>query len=191
MADLEVEKKALRKVLLRVRRTLTDEQRKTFSNRIWETVESSAAYDDATCIMVYAAMPDEVDSIDFLRRSIAAGKKVYIPRILGRAMMEAARLQSVEELVPGAYGILEPPKANAIIDPVHLDLILVPGVGFSVKGDRLGMGGGYYDRFLPRAASARRVAVIFSCQLVDAIPHDANDQGVDAVITELGAIQCR
>ncbi|BEU87740.1 hypothetical protein TAMA11512_12040 [Selenomonas sp. TAMA-11512] len=141
--------------------------------------------------MAFASMPDEIASLRFLQRAIADGKEVHIPRITGCGIITAARLYSTEELLPAAFDILEPPKINPITDPAMIDLMLISGVGFTESGDRLGMGGGYYDRFLPLATGAARIAVAFSCQLVEMIPIDATDQGVDVVITEQGIIKCR
>ena len=191
MTDMQIEKRRLRKALLTARRALSEADRSAHSERIWAIAEETDAYKQAKRIMVFAALPDEVESLPFLQRAIDAGKEVYIPRITGHGVMEAARLYGVEELTPAAFDILEPPKANPVVDPQEIDLVLVPGVGSAERGARLGMGGGYYDRFLPRAVHAGRIAVVFSCQIAAMIPNDDADQGVDAVITERGIIKCR
>lgn len=87
----------------------------------------------------------------------------------------------VDELSPGTQNILLPPSKAVEIDPAALDLVLVPGLAFSVKGERLGRGGGYYDRFLAKV-SAPTIGLAFSVQRVEVIPTEPFDQCMDQVI---------
>ena len=87
--------------------------------------------------------------------------------------------------ISGAFGIPEPdPARSAEIPPEELDLVLCPCTAFDGAKNRLGMGGGYYDRFLPRCSRAVKAAAAFDCQRSDQVPMDSRDQSMDLVITE-------
>ena len=88
-----------------------------------------------------------------------------------------------EDLVPGFMDIPEPTASCEPVDPQEVDLVLVPGVAFDRQGNRLGYGGGYYDRFLQQCA-APRVALAFATQLVDHVPTEPHDLRVHAVVTD-------
>ena len=102
--------------------------------------------------------------------------------------MEVAAVGPGDELVPGPYfGILQPPEDASAIDPATLDAVVAPGVGFDRKGRRLGQAGGYYDRlFAALPAKVLRVGWAFGAQLVDELPEEPHDEGVDVLVTEAG-----
>lgn len=101
--------------------------------------------------------------------------------------MTARRVFSLDELVPGAYGIWTPREDCPEILPGEIDLILVPGTAFDRRGARLGQGGGYYDRFLPRTAGFR-MGVCHDFALLDRVAQQPHDQRMDAVVTPGGII---
>jgi 5-formyltetrahydrofolate cyclo-ligase len=94
------------------------------------------------------------------------------------------------ELVPVSFGLLEPPpelamRADRVVAPSRVDLMLVPGVAFDRQGGRLGHVRGFYDRLLQEAgAGPLRVGLAFECQLVERVPMTAGDEPMDLVITE-------
>lgn len=97
--------------------------------------------------------------------------------------MEFLPVTHYDRLVPGPFGILEPPGGPPAGD---LDVIICPGLAFTRDGHRLGQGGGYYDRALARFPQARKIAVAFPCQIVATLPHEPHDAIMDAVITPSG-----
>ena len=131
---------------------------------------------------------------DFIVEAIKAGKQICLPYVSDKQLkiMHATKINSLDELVEGAYGILTVAKDKLnIINPQDIDFVLVPAVGFDREGYRLGMGGGYYDRYLKMATKAKLVSGIYSCQLVDEIVKDHYDAQVDFVLTENETIQCK
>ena len=74
-------------------------------------------------------------------------------------------------------------ELRKFVEPAHINCVIVPGAAFDVQGGRLGLGGGYYDRFLPRAVNAVKVALACDFQLVEALPLEEHDAKIDAVIT--------
>ena len=184
------QKRELRKRMLAARRALSKEERASYSAEITEKLLSHAAVTRARTIFAYAAMPDEVQTESLLSGLLARGKRVAIPWITGKQGMEAALVPSMDLLEVGAYGILTVrEERREILSPQEIDCVIVPGVAFSVDGARLGMGGGYYDTFLPKAAKAVRIAAAFQCQIAEHIPRLPHDCGVDWIVTEQGVFK--
>lgn len=180
------EKKALRRRMLAARRALSEEARTLLSSKIAVHLLSLPELRNARCVFAYAAMPDEVQTAGLLAALLSAGRRVALPWVTGRRRMEAVELPSMEALSCGAYGIPTVREdERRVLSPEEIDCALVPGVAFSPEGCRLGMGGGYYDAFLPRMRrDAARIAPAFSCQLAETIPCLPEDEGVGAVVTE-------
>lgn len=189
-SELAGQKRELRKRMLAARRALSKEERASYSAEITEKLLSHAAVTRARTIFAYAAMPDEVQTESLLSGLLAMGKRVAIPWITGKQWMEAALVPSMDLLEVGAYGILTVrEERREILSPQELDCVIVPGVAFSVDGARLGMGGGYYDTFLPKAERAVRIAAAFQCQITEDIPRLPHDCGVDWIVTEQGVFK--
>jgi 5-formyltetrahydrofolate cyclo-ligase len=189
-SELAGQKRELRKRMLAARRALSEEERAAYSAEITGKLISHAAVTRAQTIFAYAAMPDEVQTESLLSGLLAMGKRVAIPWITGKQGMEAALVPSMDLLEVGAYGILTVrEERREILSPQELDCVIVPGVAFSVDGARLGMGGGYYDTFLPKAERAVRIAAAFQCQITEDIPRLPHDCGVDWIVTEQGVFK--
>lgn len=138
----------------------------------------------AQIVAAYAALPGEADlqPLDW-----ASSKTVLLPRVQGRDLMFHA-VKNTTQLRPGALGIMEPDPAQCpTADPWEADIIFVPGIAFTHAGERLGRGGGYYDRLLAMLpTSVLRVGVCFPCQLAKGLPTNPHDQAVDLVMTSPG-----
>ncbi len=105
--------------------------------------------------------------------------------------MQAAEVRAGDALDQTAYGPREP-RERIAVDPETVDVVVTPGLAFDREGNRLGYGGGYYDRYLARMGDAiLRVGVAFSLQLVGRVPHEHEDQPVDVVVTDQGVLDTR
>ena len=186
-------KEALRKIILKARRSLPAEYRQRASEAIMARLLECEAYRRAEAVMAYASMADEVQLQGLLEHSLKAGKLLALPYVIAQGLMGAARVKSLAALTEGAYGILTvAEEGREMLPPGSLDLIVVPGVAFGLDGSRLGMGAGFYDRFLSESEpQARRIALCFDCQLAEEIPMEKHDQRVEAIITETRFIDCR
>jgi 5-formyltetrahydrofolate cyclo-ligase len=124
------------------------------------------------------------------RQAIVASlpsKRVLLPYVKGKDL-EISEICSLQDVAPGKFKILEPKrKENAPISDV--DLVIVPGVAFDGRGQRVGYGGGYYDRFLVKTR-APRVALAYENQIVASVPAEDHDQRVDKIVTEKRVITC-
>lgn len=189
--ELQAEKKALRSKILAARRALKENYRQRASLRMTDVFCALPDFREPRTVLCYASMPDEVQLRFLVERFLAAGVTVAMPRITGKGQMEAVTLPALDSLVEGEYGILTPdPAKGEVIPPEQLDLIIVPGVAFDTRGERLGMGAGFYDAYMARAVNAKRVALAYSCQLVADIPMEAHDELVNKIITEQGIYNC-
>ena len=182
-----IEKKQQRKILLGKRRALTSEQKATYSAKIITKIIASDEYKNANLCFLFASMADEVQTKELILDAFKAGKRVCLPYItsIENKTMEATEIYSLDELVVGAYGILSVDEAKLrLVSADEIDFVLVPAVGFDRNGYRLGMGGGYYDRYLSRCKRAKLVSGIYACQLVDEIIKDEHDAKISKIFTE-------
>ena len=188
--DIDGDKRDLRRRMLACRRALSVEERASRSAVITEKLLSLDAVQKARTVFAYAAMEDEVQTEPLIASLLDRGKRVAIPLVIGKRSMEAALVPSMDALETGAYGILTVrAERREILPPQEIDCVIVPGVAFGLDGSRLGMGGGYYDAFLPRAERAVRVAAAFQCQISEDIPSLPYDCGVDWIVTEQGVFK--
>ena len=123
--------------------------RKEWDSAICRQFLSSDIYKNAKTVMTYISYKSEPDTHALLRKMSADGKTVCAPVCKEHGKMESYAFSDISELTLSEMGILEPP-AKKKISPEDIDLILVPGCAFNSNGYRLGYGGGYYDRYLPR-----------------------------------------
>ncbi|NMB25653.1 MAG: 5-formyltetrahydrofolate cyclo-ligase [Firmicutes bacterium] len=179
------DKDVMRKQVLALRNGLPQAKRQRFSHDIMERFFDLEVVQEATTIMLFLAFGSEVDTWLLLERGVELGKLVVAPICLP-ATKELALypINSRAEAVPGHWGILEPSRIGEAILPEDLDVVVVPGLAFDGTGRRIGYGGGYYDRFLPKADCACKVGVCFDVQLVERVPSASHDVPVDVVITE-------
>ena len=188
--DIRAEKKALRREMLSCRRAVSPEQRTHAGGII--TAQVLPELKQAGTVMLYASMPEEIDLFPLMEKLISAGKRIALPEITGCGTMEARELAAMDALIDGAFDIPTPdPARGAQIPPEEIDVIIVPGAAFDADGGRLGLGGGYYDRFLPRAVHAERLVLAFDFQIVPAVPMAAWDARVDRILTERRSMDCR
>ena len=181
------ERRALRKALILARNSLTPVERAEKSARAVELLAQSEAFRAARTVMIYDHVGGELSLDSLLTHPAAAGKRFCYPLCVSRTEMIAMIPGAWK---PGAYGIREPVRElSEEIPPEELDLVVCPGTGFDPACNRMGMGGGYYDRYLPRCVNARIVLVAFEAQKVPALPVDPWDRPVEQVFTELAVYQ--
>ena len=134
--------------------------------------------------MAYAPARNEVDPMPFVRSLWRRALPVAFPAVEDREIVP--RLAAKEEdLVPGPFGILQPRTGAAPVDPQELSVVLVPAIAYDRRGYRLGYGGGYYDRFLPRLGRAAVTAgLVYDALLLAELPAEGHDRPVQWVLTE-------
>ena len=179
-------KVALREELLARRKALTPDAIDARGIKVQSRFLATPYYHRARTVALYAPIRGEVPTRDILSAALRDGKVVCYPlsHVHGRILSFRA-VGSEVELEPGRLGVREPPSSAELVPVEQIDLFVVPGLGFTPEGKRLGRGGGYYDATL-RAASerSRRVGLAFSEQVVPGIPTTPEDVDMDLVVTE-------
>ncbi|MEE4659034.1 MAG: 5-formyltetrahydrofolate cyclo-ligase [Halieaceae bacterium] len=187
MTDTAEIKRGLRRELRARRRGLDAITQRRHGLLVTQHVARTRWFRAARTVALYLASDGEVDTMPLIRRCRALGKQVFLPRISPRRRMEFARYRRGDRLRRGCFGILEPSPGAPAIPARQLDLVLVPLVGYTDSGDRLGMGGGFYDRCFAGLQRPALVGLAHSCQRVEALPEDSWDVRLAGVITETGA----
>lgn len=177
-------KKELRRIFLKTRSELAAEDIIEKSAKIMSRLFSLSEFRGAKTIMFYVDAGNEVKTRDGLTKALSEGKRVVVPKVKKGYGLLAIEIKSLDELSPGTFGILEPAGEKGI-SPEEIDLVVVPGVAFDKRGNRMGYGAGYYDSFLPKLRpEVKKVAVAFEMQVTDSLPAEEHDVKMDLIITE-------
>lgn len=185
-----MDKKTLRSELKAARSKITQQQADAASALITRHIVACDAYRKAKRIMGYLAFGREACVDDVLAEAIADGKEVYVPFITSATEFIPARIYNLHDFALDCYGIRSARQPFATIEAAQLDLILVPGVAFDRQGNRMGMGAGYYDRFLPQAEQAVTVGVTYDALVQEALVTNEYDVPVQFLAAESGIICC-
>jgi 5-formyltetrahydrofolate cyclo-ligase len=180
-------KEALRRALRERLRALGPGEREAAARvaeaRVWTVPEVAAA----RVLLLYAHLPGEVPTDAIAREAMRRGVTVVYPRcVTGTRTLTLHALERLEALREGAYGIREPDvEVCPLVRVDQVDAALVPGLGWDRAGGRIGRGAGYYDRlFADPGWRGFRCGLFFAAQEADAVPTDAWDAPLDAVVTE-------
>ena len=179
-----MQKKEIRQKMLAKRRALSASEIEEKSQALRDQIISLSAYQKAKKIMAYLSMKGEADLDPLLYQALADGKEIYIPVCLPEKQMEAGRLLSMDHFKKGPYGLRDLPDGYEVISPKELDLVLVPGVACTKEGIRLGMGAGYYDRYLSQVPFEKRVVTLWDFQVVANLPFEEFDQKMAQIVTD-------
>jgi 5-formyltetrahydrofolate cyclo-ligase len=174
-------KKELRHRIRNLRRSLPTQEYQQLSKAIVENIRSLEPFMFARVILAFCPFDGEPDISPLLEEILREGKDLLLPKV-EQESMKLCKIGSLENLTPGSFCLLEPTQCEEV-EPELVELALVPGVAFDLKGCRLGMGKGFYDRILGRIRGFK-VGVAFSFQVFEKIPCDPWDQRVDAIATE-------
>jgi 5-formyltetrahydrofolate cyclo-ligase len=189
------DKAALRKDVLSRRDSMSWEVIHQKSREIAGRLFALPEYREAGTVMYFLNFGKEVQTLPMVTASLGHGKQVIAPKTVHkeRRMILSRILDVEEDLAPGLWGIPEPrPDKLRPLPAGDIDFVVVPGVAFDESGNRLGYGGGYYDRFFAELRpGVPLVALTFEVQVLPEVPVAAWDRRVDLVITEERVIHCR
>ena len=179
-----MDKKVCRKNILKQRDEMNLNDVRTKSDAI---VKHLKTMDLGDKVMVYLAFGNECGTDDFITYLLKKGTQVYIPYCFGEGIMEASRLRDLRaDTEIGFFGIRAPKKeVRDFIDPSELSAVIVPGIGFDLAGNRLGFGGGYYDRYLPRTdKNCKKIAICYEFQISESLKPEDHDFPMEYIVTE-------
>lgn len=179
-------KKRKRAVAARRRESLCASYYAEADEAIARRLTSSEVFRSAGTVFCYVSVKGEPDTAQLIDAALGQGKRVAVPRCLGKGVMEAVLIQSREDLSKaGAYGIPEPADGLPVLAPEEIDLSVIPCVACTKDRARLGHGMGYYDRFMEKAAGAKAV-LCYEELLFDRLPEEPHDRRPDMVVSEAG-----
>jgi len=173
----EMTKQELRAEIRRRKKTYTTEELDAFSYEVCSQVMSLSVWKEASVILLYASLPDEVNTDLLIQNAILNGKTILLPVVKGDNLVLRSFSGETKE---GAFGIQEP-VGEDWADFENIQLAIIPGVAFDTMGNRLGRGKGYYDRLLP-FLTAEKIGICFLFQRVETVPVNSHDCQMDRVI---------
>ena len=185
-----MDKRELRKELRKLRDLLTQEERREKSITISERVIALKEFREASVVLLYAAVRSEVETQLIYNVAKKQGKRIYYPRVDGKRM-EFYLVDEKTEFETGTFGAREPKAEDAkrFVSNVNDKIcVVIPGIVFDAAGNRIGYGGGYYDKYLQdmSKSSVCKVALAYKCQMVDSVKKEDHDIVMDYIVTEEG-----
>lgn len=186
------DKQQIRTYYRTLRDTITPVQAESMGTQIANNLLSLPLVQQAGVVMGYSSFNSEVPTQKLLERLLAKRYTVVLPTTnLELQTMDAVRIDGLDELKPGNYGIAEPvSEPDNTLKPSLIDIVLLPGLAFDRKGHRIGYGKGYYDRFLPRCPNAVRIGLAYDIQVTQALPFEPHDLPVHLIVTQKEVIRC-
>ncbi|OGX29120.1 MAG: 5-formyltetrahydrofolate cyclo-ligase [Omnitrophica WOR_2 bacterium RIFCSPLOWO2_12_FULL_51_24] len=179
-------KQSLRENILRRLKTQKEDERHSRSLAIKRRLLSLPEFKRANVIMFYVSKGGEVETMPIIGAALERGKVVLVPviKVRKKKMVVSEIMDPNKDLVRGPYGIYQPKAHFEVFHPRSIDLAIVPGIAFDRKGNRLGRGMGYYDKFLTRLRpGVTTVGLAFKFQVVKKLPRLSHDQPVTKLLT--------
>lgn len=187
---LAEKKKELRQRMRRLRMQQDAQKADASSLAAQKALFASPLWHKAGSVFLYQATQGEIATDLLFADALASAKHVFFPRVRKneRGIMDFVEVHGPDDLVPGAYGILEPHPSLAPIAPEEYicDVAVIPGVAFSSKGARLGFGGGFYDRYFARTYARALVGFCYSFQMEEDLAIAPWDVCMTHICTECG-----
>lgn len=176
-------KSELRRFYRSVRKTVSADEKAVFDKRIFTRLINSALYRNSGRILIYVSVNDEACTSDIISYALNDGKIVAVPHCDGNKM-DFLIINSPEDLSDGEFGIptANPEKCIPVTD-FRDTLCIVPGLSFDISGNRLGYGGGFYDRFLVNKDIVT-VGITYERCIINSLPNEKHDVGINYLLTE-------
>lgn len=176
-------KLALRSQMRTVRGALPKSACDARSAEISKRLFALAELESAATVLAFSSIRNEVRTRPSIEAAWSAGKRIALPRVVGDGL-SLHLIDRETVLLDGAFSVPEPPTQAACIEPDDIDFALVPALAVDPRGYRIGYGGGYYDRLIPRLVNACTCAVAYDFQLIAEVPELPFDVAVDVVVTD-------
>lgn len=177
------EKNLIRKQMKQLRADMTRTERFEKSMQIFEQLITVPEFKRADRIYTYVSMDNEIDTIMLIDYSLSIEKRVFVPRVSGKDM-EFYEISDISELNPGYMGIYEPDINGKEPDYSRTGFMCMPGLAFDRSYNRIGYGGGFYDRYLSVENKLYKAALAYEAQLLESIPAQDGDVRPDMIVTE-------
>lgn len=179
-------KSDIRKTILDKRNSISPLDIVNNSRIISNSVISTKEYQSSFSVGIYYSIGSEVKTFDIIKHSLENKKEIALPRVIDSTKIQFFKIMEDKfekiKFTKGKYGIFENSMSTTIIDKI--DLLIIPGIAFDLKGYRIGYGKGYYDRFLSLGKSKCIMGLSYESQIINEIPNNEHDIPVDIIITE-------
>ena len=179
-----MDKNTCRKNVLAIRGILKENEVLNLSNQVMSRLDTIKEYVESEEILFYVSYNNEISTIQLIENAFMLHKKVAVPKVVDEGVMEFFYINSLNDLKKGYMGILEPTSSNMFDSSKDNDkaVMICPGVAFDRKCNRVGYGGGYYDRYLSRT-NVTTIALAYDFQMVGNVDVDEFDNKVDVIVT--------
>lgn len=174
------DKRTLRKEMIKTRAEVDPGSKQAMDRLLSQSLTDLIQEHQPDVVHTYLPMSDEINFLPVIEEMLELGIRVVAPKTLKGGRLENLLLSSLHELEDGVFGTRHPAGNKLYTGPY--DIIIVPGLAFDHHGNRLGYGGGYYDRFLPTHPEAYKIALCYAFQLVEELPLEPHDVQLDAVL---------
>lgn len=182
--DVKNEKKLLRQRMISMRDELDTMWKKEYDAAQAKAFLASRFYREAKSLMFNVSFGSEFNTIPLIQEALRNDKMVCVPKVHSKALgIIVYQINSINELVPGYQGILEPAKGAKLVSVLDVDTVVVPGLAFDGEGYRLGYGGGFYDRFLSMYC-LNKISFAYPFQMLNEIPKEKHDIKVSKVFVK-------
>ncbi|WP_002145724.1 5-formyltetrahydrofolate cyclo-ligase [Bacillus cereus] len=183
------EKLRLRKQIIEHMNSLSEERYTTLSEQIAASLYAQKEWVEAKTIGITLSMENEVNTYPIIEKAWEEGKKVVVPKCnKGTRTMSFRKISNFNQLETVYMNLREPiPALTEEVNADEIDLQIVPGVAYTERGERIGYGGGYYDRYLVHY-KGKALSLAYSFQMVEHIPVEPFDKKVEKIITEKGTM---
>lgn len=179
------QKQILRERIITLLRNQEEEKRSAKSLVIFDKLFKMQEFQNAETVLFYSAFSGEVETFEMIKRAQEIGKRIGLPKIIqDKGILCPTLVEDLNaDLEDGPYGIMQT-KDSKVLSFSDIDIVVVPAVAYDKKNNRLGRGGGYYDRFLKDSpANISTVGLAFDFQIVENLPTDEHDVPVSHVLT--------
>ena len=167
---------------------ITPERIVAANRQIYTSCYSVLRRKNIKSLFIYVSRENEADTHMLIKHFLKDKIKIYVPKVIGDNEMVAARLMTWDSLITGRYGLREPKNFDELA--VEIDIVITPGLAFTIEGARLGQGRGYYDRWLTENSYADTIALAYEHQILSVVPTSRHDVSVAEIITEKRRIMC-
>lgn len=182
-------KRTIKEPFLKKRGGMSRDEVLEKSGKIKKSLFGLRQYKSSETVMFFVSFKNEVFTHDMIKEALMS-KKVVVPKVADGEIKPSA-IKDFKSLVPsGRFGLLQPAEPSEV-DLKDIDLVLVPGIVFGMKGHRIGYGHGYYDRLLKKIPKALKAGIAFDFQIVEELQTESHDVPVDMIITEKRIIRCK
>ncbi|NLL62938.1 MAG: 5-formyltetrahydrofolate cyclo-ligase [Ruminococcaceae bacterium] len=186
-----MKKQKIRDAIKKQKKNLSKEYVDSYSKKVSEIFLKQDFYFDATVLYTYLAFNTEIDTKGVIKQAWSDGKKVAVPKVLDNDVLEFFYITSFDDISNGYCNIPEPEGKTITKANDENVLLIVPGLAFDKSLNRIGYGGGFYDKYLERNAdkSFLKVSFAYDFQVLDNIETEEHDKKIDVLITKTAIIR--